>query len=809
MKTSGSSSSFLLFAVLLSVLVCCVLLVSGVSPPSAGDDGSSSQQIEFLRKWRAIAESKRFKSSSPNKNSPPPNMEPIVTCQDPPLNQYPYCNPGLSPLARAQDLVSRMELQEKYDQLVTTAEGIPRLGVPEYSYWSEGLHGVVAFGTTSFPEPIGISASFNRSLFFDIASVISTEARALYNSHAYKWPLPVGGLTYFTPNVNIFRDPRWGRGQETPGEDPYQNAQYALNYVKGLQGKNGGPSDPGYLKLVSTCKHYDAYSLENWNGMNRYHFDAVVTPEDLEETYLPAFKACASPIESGGAGSRSVMCSYNSINGIPACAHEYLQQEVLRGDWGFEGYIVSDCDAVSDIQFDHNYTQTIPETLQAALVQGSTDLDCGWPGMYAQMELAIQAGTVTEDDIDTALIRAFSVRFELGMFDPVDMIPWSNFTIENNINTPEAIALAREAAREGVVLLKNDNGLLPLNQATLSSSGKVAVIGPNADVAEVLLGNYHGIPLEVITPLAGIIEKIGSDRVVFAEGCSVKSNYTGGFGEALEAVKDASVAIMFMGIDQHVEAEQLDRYQISLPGVQNQLVQEVLATGVPTVVVLINGGPVAIEWIAENAHAIVEAWYPGERGGEGIADVLFGDYNPGGRLPVTVYLSDYVNMISMENMNMSATTNPYSPGRTYRYYSGDVVYPFGYGLSYSTFSVSWNASYSADYMSLDEASITITATITNEGPYPGSYVVLAFLYQNQSANSTNVPIKQLFNYEKVFLSVNQATEVTFQTSLLDIFLHKRYIKEGTYMIEVGDGNFKWFSIRELHPTTGAKVFFFD
>ncbi|KAL6066428.1 Beta-xylosidase/alpha-L-arabinofuranosidase 2, variant 3 [Balamuthia mandrillaris] len=574
---------------------------------------------------------------------------------------YPFCDYKLPVEERVKDLLSRLTLEEKVGQMVTDAPAIPRLGIESYQWWSECLHGVKANGATSFPAPIGLGASFNLSMVRSIGHTIATEARALVN--AKLWPTfdqKPGGLTYFAPNLNIFRDPRWGRGQETPGEDPYLTGQYASTFVDALQ----TGEDPRYLKVIATCKHFAAYSLENWKGVDRFHFNAVVSDSDLVETYLPAFEAC---VRIGKA--KSIMCSYNAVNGVPSCADNFLLEELARQQWNFNGYVVSDCGAVQSILDAHHYTNNTIDTCGVAIKAG-TDLDCG--DFYSSCSAAVNK-TISMQNIDTAVGRLFSHRIQLGQFDPSDIQPYTKISI-HQVNTSSARALALQAARESIVLLKNDDSILPL-----SKHASIALIGPNANATETLLSNYHAEPPFIISVLEGMVHK--RIKVKYAQGCDINSTSTEGFAEALSIASEADASVLVLGLNGTIEEEGLDRYSIGLPGVQLQLVQAIAKLQKPVVVVFINGGPVASSWIAKNVKGIIEGFYPGEQGGRAIADVVFGDYNPAGRLPYTVYLEDYVSKIDLTNMNMTQY-----PGRTYKYYADTPIWSFGHGLSYTTFS---------------------------------------------------------------------------------------------------------------------------
>jgi len=729
------------------------------------------------------------------------------TCEDV-VPSIPFCNWTLPVDVRVKDALSRMTPTEKIAQLDNQAPGIPRLGITSYNYWSEALHGVLANGTTSFPQVIGIGAAFNMTFVLKMAQTISNEGRALFNIGRYP-PIGggIGGLTFWSPNINIFRDPRWGRGQETPGEDPYLSSAYARNFVRGLQ----EGIDPRYTKVLSTCKHYAAYDLEDWHGVDRYHFNAIVNDRDLVETYLPSFEACVRESRVG-----SVMCSYNAVNGIPSCANDFILQEIMRDEWGFDGYIVSDCDAISDILYSHNYTHNISQTCQVALRAGC-DLDCG--DTYGKCGVALQDGSINVGDLDRAVGRMLKQRVLLGMFDPPEMQPYRKIG-GDAINTTEAQQLALEGARQSMVLLKNSPAILPLAKNLRS----LAVIGPNAADAEVLLGNYHGYPSEIITILEGISNTVSPNTVIsYAPGCmNITCENTSNFATALKYASAADAVIMVMGINQDIESEGNDRTVINLPPNQLTLIQLIRDATSRLVLVLVNGGSISEPWIKANVPAILEAFYPGERGGQGVADVLFGDYNPGGRLPYTVYPADYVNQLPMTNMDMTAY-----PGRTYKYYQGQPIWKFGDGLSYTTFSysVEARATYSKESTSTSTTikgnrivavegeesvdsvphpdspgsavlpslrvsrslAIDFRVNVTNTGSKAGSDVVLAFVTPPPNPDS---PIRRLFGFERVFLQPGETTQVFFSTSptelaIADSYGH-RYLHPGAYKIEFGD-----------------------
>jgi beta-glucosidase-like glycosyl hydrolase len=641
------------------------------------------------------------------------DMGSTPTCADAPFNTFPYCNPNMTYGDRAKDMVSRMTVEQKISQLGNTVPAVQsdNISIAAYQWWNVGLHGMayapgIHFGgklpfATSYPQVNTLGATFNRSLWLTMGRYIATEARAFANQGQ-------AGLTYWDPNINIYRDPRWGRGQETPGEDPYLTASYAEAFVSGMQ----VGEDPRYFKVIPTCKHYDAYDLENWNGTDRHHFNAVVSAQDLVETYLPAFESCVRTSHGG-----SIMCSYNAVNGVPSCANDFLQNEIVRGEWGFTGYIVSDCGAISNIIETHHYTDT-PEATVAAGLKGGCDLDCG--GYYQKYgQVAIDKKTITEDDLDTAIMRLFEHRIRLGEFDPPGQQPYRSIGTDVVCNS-EHTQLALDAARQGIVLLKNENGELPLRK-----TARVAIIGPNANATKTMQGNYYGVAPFLISPMMGI-QALGV-RVTYSQGCDIHCSNTSGFASAINLAKQSDAVILVIGSDNSIASEGHDRTTLSLPGNQEQLIEEVKeAAKGPVIVVLMSGGPYDISYAKANVQGVLWVGYPGQSGGQALAEVLFGDYNPGGRLPFTFYPADYVNQISFFDMSMRTP-----PGRTYKFYTGEPIYWFGDGLSYTTFSYNWSDSDMPCAINIDDLMgnmmVRFNVTVTNTGQVTGNDVVLAYV----------------------------------------------------------------------------------
>src|SRR5947209_728589 len=818
----------------------------------------------------------------------------------------PYKDTSLPVTRRVDDLVSRMTLEEKVSQMMNAAPAIPRLGIPVYDWWNEGLHGVAFSGVaTVFPQAIGLGATFDPRLAGRVASVISEEARAKYNEAQRRGNRArFYGLTFWSPNINIFRDPRWGRGQETYGEDPYLTARMGVAFVRGLQG-----DDPRYLKVVATPKHYAVHSGPE---PERHRFDAKAAERDLRETYLPAFRATVTE-----AHAASVMCAYNRTNGEPCCANTHLLVDILRGEWNFGGYVVSDCGAIGDIYQRHHFVKTAEEASAVALKRG-TDIECG--DTYRALVAAVKQGLVSEAEIDRAMKRLFEARFRLGMFDPPEMVPYAKIPFSAN-DSPEHRQLALEAARESVVLLKNENNTLPLRKDLKA----IAVIGPNADEVPVLLGNYNGQPSRATTPLAGIRQRVSPQtKVLYATGTTltdvsvvpvpasalrglkaeffanrnlegapvltradeavnfdwgmsapapgvpaddfsarwtgklvptVSGKYRFGaiaddgvrvfldgkliaedwtehapttvtgevtleagksydlkmeyyesklgavaklvwqppaatsgspYDEAVKVAKQADAVVLVLGLSSQLEGEEMtvrepgflggDRTDIGLPARQQALLESVAATGKPVVLVLLNGSALSVNWADANVAGIVEAWYPGEEGGAAIADVLFGDYNPGVRLPVTFYRS-VAQLPPFDDYRMQ--------GRTYRYFKGDPLYPFGFGLSYTRFEYG-GLKVSARSVKAGEG-VQVSAYVRNVGAREGEEVVE--LYVAHVATSVPVPIRSLGGVSRISLKPGERRSVSFtltpeQLSVIDD-AGRRVAEPGEFSITVG------------------------
>ena len=814
---------------------------------------------------------------------------------------------------RAQTLVAKLTLKERVAQLQADAPVIPRLGVPAYTWWNEGLHGLARGGfATVFPQAIGLAAAWDPALLQEVGTVVSTEARARFNA--------VGGndahgryqgLTIWSPNINIDRDPRWGRGQETYGEDPYLTGQLAVAFVRGIQG-----DDPAHPRAIATPKHFVVHSGPEFG---RHGFDVDVSPHDLEATYLPAFRAA---VTAGHAGS--VMCAYNALHGTPVCADENLLTATLRDDWEFAGYVVSDCDAIDDMTQFHHYK---PDDAQssAAAIEAGTDLDCG--SAYASLGEAMQKGYVKESVLDNALVRLFAARYRLGIMGGNDDGAYARIGIDQ-IDSTAHRKLALRAARESIVLLKNAHATLPLHAGT-----RIAVIGPDADTVEALEANYHGTAREPVTPLDGLRQCFGADHVTYAQGAPVATGvpipipetalrsdgkpglkgeyfdhadfsgkprltridrtidfdwdhvapgsaldpnhyavrWTGelvppgagdytlvvhvdrcfdcrghdpvrlfidgkklidnpGNGKSMQATmhftdasphaiklemlhsgqdqgirlqwlappaaqlaeaeaaaRRADVVLAFVGLSPDVEGEESpldvpgfdhgDRTDIALPAAQHALLERMATTGKPLVVVLMSGSAVAIDWAQQHADAILDAWYPGESGGAAIAQVLAGDYNPAGRLPVTFYRAtrDLPPYVSYDMQ-----------GRTYRYFTGTPLYPFGYGLSYTTFAYA-DPALSTTQLTAG-ATLKVGATVRNTGARAGDEVAQVYL---DAPDVPPAPRHALVGFERVHLEPGESRRVEFELSPRALSTvdaaGQRAVVAGRYRVFVGGG----------------------
>lgn len=669
-----------------------------------------------------------------------------------------YKNEELSFEERAGDLVSHMTLEEKIGQMQYEAPAIERLGVPAYNWWCEALHGVARAGVaTMFPQAIGLAATFDEDLIFRVADVISTEGRAKYHEFQRKGDRDIyKGLTFWSPTINIDRDPRWGRGQETYGEDPYLTGRLAVSFIKGIQGDN-----PRYLKAAACAKHFAAHSGPE---AKRHKFNAEVSEKDLWETYLPAFEAAVREAHVAG-----VMGAYNRVNGEPCCGSKTLLTDILRDELKFTGYVTSDCWAIRDFNEGHKVTANIEES-SALAVKNGCDLNCGCA--YASLVKAFHAGLISEKQIDRAVTRLMTIRMRLGMFDEPEHVPYTSIPYEEN-DSAEHRRLSLDVSKKSLVLLRNKNGFLPLDRKKLRS---IAVIGPNADNREALKGNYYGTASEYVTVLDGIREAADPNtRIYYAEGCHLYKNSTSGLTEKndrlAEAVSDAEradVAVVCLGLDESLEGEEGDtsndfssgdKPNLKLPGNQETLLEEVCKTGTPVVVVLLSGSALAVNWADDHARAIVQAWYPGAQGGRAVASLLFGDCSPSGRLPVTFYRSDS-DLPDFEDYSME--------NRTYRFFGGTPLYPFGYGMSYTRFE------YSQPLVNHDSVeagnNVRICTSVKNVGAVESDEVVELYLQDLEA--STRVPKCQLAGFQRVHLKPGAVAKIAFvvtarQMALID------------------------------------------
>lgn len=674
-------------------------------------------------------------------------LTPSVSASGPPT----YEDSSASFDARARDLVARMTLLEKARQAGHDAPAIPRLGVPEYNWGSEGLHGVARAGiATVFPQAIGMAATWDPARMRDTATIISDEFRAKYvdTLHDNGGSGPYQGLTVWSPNINIFRDPRWARGQETYGEDPYLTGELAAAFIGGLQG-----DDDKYYKTIATSQHYAVHSGPE---RGRHRQDLHPTAKDLEETYLPAFRKTVVDAKVG-----SIMCAPNALYGVPACASNFLMEERLRGDWGFKGFVVTDCGGAANIYREDALAYELDRVKGVALgFKAGIDVICGdyRNGLNAESEQIVEGvrnGELPEPVLDNALVRLFTARMRLGMFDPYNRLPWANIG-KVNFDTPEHRAKSLEMAKASMVLLKNADNLLPLKGAP----GKIAVVGSNADSVEALVGTRHGTPTRPVTILDGLRARFPESEITFVGGSGSAANQAaegeGGEGAgsgASPAVLAAAGAdlVIFVGGEapnpsqDAAGLEAADRSTIALPAPQQELLQQVVATGTPTVLVLMNGNALAVNWADQNVPAIVEAWYPGGEGGHAVAQLLAGDYSPAGRLPVTFYRSlddlpgfdDY----SMEN-------------RTYKYHRNEVLYPFGHGLSYTRFTYGnpgWG-----DWLAGDH---TVRADVTNRGDRDSDEVIQLYASHPEGAGQ---PIRSLIGFQRIHLKAGETRTVTFE-----------------------------------------------
>ncbi|WP_455963190.1 glycoside hydrolase family 3 C-terminal domain-containing protein [Bacteroides bouchesdurhonensis] len=691
--------------------------------------------------------------------------------------QYPYQDISLSAEQRADDLLQRLTLEEKVSLMQNASPAIPRLGIKPYEWWSEALHGIARAGrATVFPQSIGMAASFDDALLYEVFNAVSDEARAKNRNFNEKGQYDrYKGLTVWTPNINIFRDPRWGRGQETYGEDPYLTGRMGMAVVRGLQ----GPEDAKYNKLHACAKHYAVHSGPEWN---RHNFNAEnIDPRDLWETYLPAFKDLVQK-----AGVKEVMCAYNRFEGDPCCGSKRLLTQILRNEWGYKGIVVSDCGAIGDF-FQPHHHNTHPDAAHASAdaVLSGTDLECG--DNYKSITEAAKQGLISEEKINTSVRRLLKARFELGEMNPTH--PWAEIPY-SVVDCPKHKELALKIAHESLVLLQNKNNLLPLNRQM-----KVAVIGPNANDSVMQWGNYNGFPSHTVTLLEGIRAKLPQAQIIYEPICGLTDAIHSKDNNVqksvlneqvlMDKVKDADVIIFAGGISPQLEGEEMDvsvtgfkggdRTDIELPAIQREVLSLLKNNGKKVVFINFSGSAMAIVPESENCNAILQAWYPGQAGGSAIADVLFGDYNPSGRLPITFYKS-LEQLPDYENYSMK--------GRTYRYMTEEPLFPFGYGLSYTRFSYG-KAKLNQSKLHKGEK-VILTIPVRNVGQQDGADVVQVYISRPDDKEG---PQKTLRAFQRVNIVKGEKQNVN---------------------IELPYDSFEWFdsTTNTMHPIDGTyKIYY--
>ncbi len=640
---------------------------------------------------------------------------------------------------KAKELVSKMTLLEKAAQLKYDAAPVQRLSVPAYNYWNEALHGVAREGVaTMFPQAIGMAAAFDEDAMEKVGDIISTEGRAKYNAYSAHGDRDIyKGLTFWSPNVNIFRDPRWGRGHETYGEDPYLTSRLGVRFVEGIQGK--GP----VMKAAACAKHYAVHSGPE---ALRHEFNAEASRKDMWETYLPAFEALVKE-----ADVEAVMGAYNRTNGEPCCGHQYLMEEVLRGKWEFDGHFTSDCWAIKDFHENHHVTKNARESAALALKRGC-DVNCG--NTYLHLMAAVEEGLVTEEEITAAAERLLTTRFLLGLFDgsEYDEIPYEVVECDKHVEA------AVDMARKGSVLLKND-GILPLDKSKLKTIG---VVGPNADSRIALIGNYHGTSSRYITVLEGIQDEVGEEvRVLYSEGCHLEKDRVESLAwsqdrisEAVITAEHSDVVVICVGLDETLEGEEGDagnsdasgdKKDLRLPKVQEELIEKVTAVGKPTILVLMAGSAIDLNYAQEHCNGILTVWYPGARGGKAVADLLFGNVSPSGKLPVTFY-KDLEELPEFTDYSMK--------NRTYRYMEQEPLYPFGYGLSYGDVQVT-GAEVRGQVTK--ESDIRVHVSLENQGQVDTDEVVQIYIKDLESPLA--VPNHSLCGFQRVFLKAGEKKEL--------------------------------------------------
>ncbi len=681
-----------------------------------------------------------------------------------------YLDENLSFEERAADLASRMTLEEKVYQTLHGAAAIERLGVKAYNYWNEALHGVARAGTaTVFPQAIGLAATFDEDFMEKVAEVISDEGRAKFNAQQKYGDYDIyKGLTFWSPNVNIFRDPRWGRGHETFGEDPYLTSRLGVRFIRGMQG-----DDDRYLKVAACAKHFAVHS-----GPEdlRHSFNAVSSEQDLRETYLPAFKACVRE-----AKVEVVMGAYNRTNGEPCCGSKRLLEDILRGEWEFEGHVTSDCWAIKDFHEFHMVTANEVESVALAMNRGC-DLNCG--DIYGNLLKAVKQGLVKEETIERAVCRLLTTRMKLGLFDPPEKVPYNRIKYEV-VDCEKHRKINEEAARKSIVLLKNENHILPLDRDKIRTIG---VIGPNADNRKALVGNYEGTSSEYITVLEGIRQYVGEDvRVMYSEGCHLCKEKVQGLAQENDRISEvravaaaSDVIIACMGLDASLEGEEGDegnefasgdKPNLNLPGLQEDVLKVLVETGKPVVLVLLSGSALAVTYADEHIPAILQGWYPGARGGKVIAETLFGEHSPEGKLPVTFYRT---------TEELPEFTDYSMKNRTYRYMDHEALYPFGYGLSYTDMNVR-----DVDLQREGEDIFNIRGVIKNDGDMDGAETLQVYVRACQE----DAPNWQLKALKKVDVPAGGEREVQVSLTKADFGLYNeegvKVLRPGKYEVYAG------------------------
>ncbi len=675
---------------------------------------------------------------------------------------------------RAEELVSQMTLEEKVSQMIYNAGEIRRLGIDSYNWWNEALHGVARAGTaTVFPQAIGLAAMFDEEELEKVGDAVSTEGRAKFNAFQSFGDRDIyKGLTFWSPNINIFRDPRWGRGHETYGEDPYLTSRMGIAFINGMQGY-----DKKYLKSAACVKHYAVHSGPE---AIRHSFDVDVSKKDLYETYLEAFHNCIEEADVEG-----LMGAYNCVYGEPCCGSKYLLLDVLRGKWGFNGYMTSDCGAIWDFHENHKVTKSPEESARLAVVSGC-DVNCGCT--YPYLVRAVQEGIIDEKDIDVCVVRLLTTRMKLGEFDDPKGNPYSTIPY-SEVDSPKMRAFNKEVAKKCVVLLKNKDSILPLDKNKIKTIG---VIGPNADSRAALVGNYEGKASHYQTVIQGI-EKYLEDtdvRILYSQGCHLfqKSMEYGTMennrsSEVKAVCRDSDVVVAVFGLDTSLEGEEGDahnecasgdRLKLSLPGLQNEIIKEIYESGKPCILVILSGSATDLRFADANYDAVLQGWYPGAEGGDAIAEILFGEASPEGRLPVTFYNSDE---------ELPEFTDYSMKDRTYRYMSTKPLYPFGYGLSYTDFRID-NAKVSTDVIT--SAGCDVTLDVENTGRIAGATAIEIYV----KAEREDAPNHSLKGLKKVFLAPGEKKSVSIHLDEKAFALWnddgELAVEEGKYTVFAGE-----------------------